>query len=109
MAILYRWLRLTALMWLVLSTWSQMIDLDCALNDPLHCQTLLESDDNTFARISAAQPLWVLPPARPTPQPVNLPFEGLQPPAARPLNPPPVGPNPSLPAHCIRPPPVALS
>ncbi len=44
-----------------------MIDLDCALFNPVHCQTLLESDDNTFGTIVLEPDL---------PEPIEIPIYG---------------------------------
>lgn len=41
-------LRILILLSLIFCVHCKMIDLDCALFNPIHCQTLLESDDNTF-------------------------------------------------------------
>lgn len=43
--------RLLLLLLLVTSVHCKMTDLDCALFNPLHCQTLLESDDNHFGYV----------------------------------------------------------
>lgn len=49
-----RWMRYLAIARLVLCVYCKMIDLDCALYDPVHCQSLLESDDNSFAQLPGA-------------------------------------------------------
>lgn len=73
------WLRLLAIVWLMVCVYSKMIDLDCALTNPAHCQSLLESSDNTFAHFELEHPLWTGPPivivlcVPPAPQQVLVP------------------------------------
>jgi len=52
------WLRLLALLSLVVCVQCKMIDLDCALSQPAHCQTVLEAGDNSFAQVDLHQPAW---------------------------------------------------
>lgn len=59
---LLRWMRYLAIACLVLCVYCKMIDLDCALYNPAHCQTLFESSDNSFAQLEADRPLWTGPP-----------------------------------------------
>lgn len=59
------WLRCLALLTLVVCVYSKMIDLDCALTNPLHCQSVLESNDNSFADLLCTDPLWLPPLALP--------------------------------------------
>lgn len=51
------WLRTLIFLSLLFCVHCKMIDLDCALFNPVHCQTLLESDDNTFGTIVLAPEL----------------------------------------------------
>ncbi len=80
------WLRLVAIVWLMLCVYCKMIDLDCALTNPAHCQTLLESNDNTFAHLELQHPLWTDPPVMlallslpPAPQQVVIPVPARRP------------------------------
>ncbi|MBN9417025.1 hypothetical protein ABS71_04700 [bacterium SCN 62-11] len=59
---LLRWMRYLAIACLVLCVYCKMIDLDCALYDPVHCQSLFESNDNSFAQLESDRPLWTGPP-----------------------------------------------
>lgn len=82
-----RWLRLFAIAWLMICVYGKMIDLDCALTNPAHCQSLLESGDNTFAHFELEHPLWTDPPvlivfALPiVPEQILIPFPAQRPPA----------------------------
>lgn len=53
-----RWIRLLALVCLILCVHCKMIDLDCALTNPVHCQTLLEGNDNTFGTAEVDTLVW---------------------------------------------------
>ncbi|MBX3167735.1 MAG: hypothetical protein KF760_10005 [Candidatus Eremiobacteraeota bacterium] len=81
------WLRLLAIVCLMACVYCKMIDLDCALSNPAHCQSLLESNDNTFAHFELEQPLWTGPPVLiviclpPAPQAVSVPVPMQRPPA----------------------------
>jgi hypothetical protein len=54
-------LRLMALMSLAVCVYCKMIDLDCALTQPAHCQTVLEAGDNSFGQSETQNPQWTEP------------------------------------------------
>lgn len=99
-----RLLRLLALTALIFCVHCKMIDLDCALHNPLHCQTLLESDDNTFGHVCFEQPLWTDPPVLIV-ELVPVPVVRVAPCPPQPELPQPQGATPEQPQQGRRPPP----
>lgn len=102
-------LRASAWVLLICCFYCKMIDLDCALYQPMHCQSVLEGGDNTFGHAPEPLPALELAVVILEPVPIPAPLSLPAPPLAEHQACWPVRPAWSPPQSSKRPPPFSLA